>query len=231
MTETQHHKLSAIIPAYNEAGRVGRVVRQTRRYVDEVLVVDDGSRDATREEAHKAGAEVVANRFQKGYIGAIKTGFQEATGEILITLDADGEHDPADIPKLVEPIIAGEADLVLGGRPSIPRPSERFLGWLARMRVRGVRDVGTGFRALRRDLARKLELRGRCTCGTFVLEAALLGARVREVPVRGRPPLIPKRRRILWEHGPQAVYVLRLLLRPRFLRRRDTSHGGSAAGE
>ena len=207
------NKVVVVIPAYNEEGRVGRVVRETLSYVDEVIVVDDGSTDRTREEAARAGAKVVANRFQKGYIGAIKTGFREATGEIVITLDADGEHDPADIPKLVEPITSGQADLVLGRRGYVPRPSERFLNWLARRRVPQVRDTGTGFRALRTDLARNLQLRGRCTCGIFVLEAVARGAKVAEVSVRERPPVSPKRRRVMWEHIPQTLYVLRWLLK------------------
>lgn len=211
MNEAPAAKVSVVIPAYNEEGRVGRVVRETLSYVDEVIVVDDGSTDCTREDAEQAGAKVVANRFQKGYIGAIKTGFREAAGEIVITLDADGEHDPADIPKLVEPITSGQADLVLGRRPHVPRPSERFLNWLARRRVPHVRDTGTGFRALRTDLARSLQLRGRCTCGIFVLEAVARGARVAEVSVREQPPISPKRRRVMWEHIPQTLYVLRWL--------------------
>lgn len=211
MNEAPAAKVSVVIPAYNEEGRVGRVVRETLSYADEVIVVDDGSTDRTREEAARAGAKVVANRFQKGYIGAIKTGFREAAGEIVITLDADGEHDPADIPKLVEPITSGQADLVLGRRPHVPRPSERFLNWLARRRVPHVRDTGTGFRALRTDLARSLQLRGRCTCGIFVLEAVARGARVAEVSVREQPPISPKRRRVMWEHIPQTLYVLRWL--------------------
>ncbi len=213
MRNAPRPKISAVIPAYNEEGRVGKVVEETLRYVDEVIVVDDGSQDRTREEATWAGAKVVANRFEKGYIGAIKTGFLEASGEIVVTLDADGEHDPADIPKLVEPILSGRADLVLGRRSVIPRPSERLLNLLARLCVPGVRDTGTGFRTLRTDLARKLKLRGRCTCGVFVLEAFLHGATIREVSVKSRAPLTPKRRRIMWEHVLQLFYVLGLLLR------------------
>lgn len=208
--------ISAVIPAYNEEGRVGKIVCRVFPYADEVIVVDDGSTDRTREEATSAGAQLVPNQLQKGYIGAIRTGFQEAKGDIVVTLDADGEHDPRDIPALVVPILSGRADLVLGRRSTVPRPSERWLSWLVRRRVPHVFDSGTGFRALRTDLACKLQLSGRCTCGVFVLEAVHHGARIVEVPVRERPPLTPKRRRVMWEHLAQAFYVLRWLYRVRF---------------
>jgi len=204
-----------VIPAKNEAGRVVKVVHETLTYVDSVLVVDDGSTDRTGEEASAAGAKVVANLFSKGYIGALRTGFHEAEGEILVTLDADGEHDPADIPKLVAPIVAGQADLVLGRRTTAPRPSERAINWLARRRVPHILDTGTGFRALRAELAHKLTLVGRCTCGIFVLEAVHHGARIAEVSVHEHLPIASKPRRIMWAHLPQLGYVVRQLLRVR----------------
>jgi len=201
--------VTAIVPAYNQAARIGRVVEETLPHVDEVLVVDDGSTDETRNVAVDAGARVIANPFETGTIGGLKTGFQAAQGGIVVTLDADGEHDPADIPKLIEPIVNGEADLVLGQRASIARPSERFINWLTNRRV-CVRDSGTGYRALRQDLARSLELRGRCTCGTFVLEAVHRGARLTDVPITLRSTEKP--RQIAWPPLAQIKYVLDWLL-------------------
>lgn len=153
---------------------------------------------------------VLPNQFKKGYIGAIKTGFQQARGNILVTLDADGEHDPGDIPHLIKPILEGEADLVLGRRDPISRTSERFLNWLTNSKVK-VRDSGTGFRAIKRELAQKLSLKGKCTCGILVLEANSYSARIAEVPVTLRP--ISKERKIAWSHLWQMFYVLRWLLR------------------
>ncbi len=173
-------------------------------------MIDDGSTDETREEAKRAGAKVISNQDKKGYIGAIKTGSREARGQIIVTLDGDGEHDPGEIPKLIEPILRGEADLVLGLREEIARPSEQFLNWLTNFRVK-VTDSGTGFRALKRELALQLELKGRCTCGVFVLEAAALGARIAEVPISTNP--IDKERKPAWYHLRQLFYVLRWLLK------------------
>lgn len=198
-----------IIPAYNEAPRIAETVRRAREYADEVLVVDDGSTDRTVEEAREAGVRVI-RQDHSGYIAAIKRGFREAQGEVVVTMDADGEHRPEDIPHLVAPILEGRADLVLGQRPQIPRLSERFLNWLAGFKVK-VRDSGTGFRALRRDLALRLELRGKCICGISVLEPAAMGARIFEVPIQ--LARVDKPRRIAWFHIPQVWYVLQWIIR------------------
>lgn len=200
--------VTVIIPAYNEAARIGDVVQEALAYADEIVVVDDGSTDPTGEVAAAAGARV-ARQPNAGYIQAIKRGFREASGGIVVTMDADGEHRAKDIPHLVGPIMAGEADLVLGKRPKIVRPSERFLNWLTTLRVT-VTDSGTGFRALRKSLALKLELKGRCICGTSVLEAVAVGARVIEVPICLKS--IDKPRRIAWFHVPQVWYVIQCLL-------------------
>lgn len=202
--------LSVVIPAYNEATRIGKTVREARRYADEVIVVDDGSADGTVAEAEEAGARVVRQNHG-GYIAAIQRGFREAQEKIVVTMDADGEHRAEDIPRLVAPILLDEADLVLGVRLHIARPSERLLNWLASFRLK-VSDSGTGFRALRRDLALRLELKGRCICGVSVLEPAALGARIVEVPIE--LARVEKPRRIAWFHVPQVWYVVKWLLRP-----------------
>jgi glycosyltransferase involved in cell wall biosynthesis len=201
--------LSVIIPAYNEAARIGPVVRSALRYADEVVVVDDGSADETAAVARASGARVI-RQDNAGYIAAVKRGFREARGDVVVTMDADGEHCAEDIPRLARPILDGEADLVLGRRPEIARFSERFLNWLTQFRVK-VRDSGTGFRALRRELALKLELKGRCICGVSVLEPAALGARIVEVPIE--LTRVDKPRRIAWFHVPQVWYVVRWLLK------------------
>ncbi|MFD1588932.1 glycosyltransferase family 2 protein [Halorientalis brevis] len=204
---------TVVVPAYNEAGRIGRTVDElVEEYGYSVLVVDDGSSDATAEAARSAGATVIEQPTNKGYIAALKRGFREASAEIVVTFDADGEHQPADVERLVAPIANDELDLVLGARTTIPRPSERLLNRLARLRV-DVTDSGTGFRALRRSLAVDLELDTACTCGTLVLEAAANGARIGEVHSETRS--VQKPRGIAWKHGRQFFHVLAHLVNTR----------------
>lgn len=197
--------VSVIIPAYNESQRIALVVRAAQKYADQVLVVDDGSTDGTREVVEALGARIVENRYRKGYIGAIRTGFKEVNGDIVVTLDADGEHDPSDIPRLVAPISEMRANLVLGKRQEIPRLSERFINWLTNFKVK-VGDSGTGFRAMDKELAIKLRLKGKCTCGTLVLEANRYGATIVEVPIT--ICIITKERKAAWKHLWQIFFVL-----------------------
>ena len=203
-------KVTAIIPAYNEESRIGDVIHKTRLYVDEVIVIDDFSEDDTLKEAERAGANVFRNEKNRGYLGSIKRGFQEAQSDILTTLDGDGQHNPEEIPRLIEPILKGKADLVLGKRRTIPRPSERFLNWLTRFKI-NVEDSGTGFRALKQALASQLNLKGKCTCGTLVLEAKALGAKILEVPVSINPG--KKVTKVAWFHFLQLFFVLKWLIK------------------
>ncbi|MFP4642054.1 MAG: glycosyltransferase family 2 protein, partial [Dehalococcoidia bacterium] len=200
---------TVIIPARNESERIGQVIKDSQKHAGEVIVVDDASTDGTAGVARELGATVVGNTRRRGYIGAIKTGFQRASGDIVVTIDADGEHDPRDIPQLIKPISDGKADLVLGKREEISRISEKFINWLTSFKVK-VADSGTGFRAIKRELAVQLKLTGKCTCGILVLEANHHGARTAEVPVSLRPVLKP--RKIAWGHFQQIFYVLRWLI-------------------
>ena len=201
--------LTVIMPAYNEAERIAAVLYKAMPSAQEVLVVDDGSLDQTVEVARFAGARVTTQENQ-GYLAAVKRGFQEARGDIVLTMDADGEHDPLDIPDLVRPIEAWTADMVLGRREHIARISERIISRMAGWKVQ-VNDTGTGMRAMRRSLAVQLSLPGRCICGTSVLEARHLGARIVEVPIHLGHTAKP--RRWAWGHMVQIWYVLLWLLK------------------
>ncbi|HDM22248.1 MAG TPA: glycosyltransferase family 2 protein [Methanomicrobia archaeon] len=201
-------KVTAIIPAHNEEKRIGNVVKKTKEYVDEVLVIDDASEDNTKKEAENYGARVLRFEKNRGYISAIKEGFRKAEGDVLITIDGDGEHDPSEIPKLLKEIEEGY-DLVLGKRERIDRVSERILNLLVNFKVK-CKDSGTGFRAIKKELALKLEIRGKCTCGILVLEAYKHNAKIKEVPIKIRK--VDKKRKIAFFHFYQFFYVLRELI-------------------
>jgi polyprenyl-phospho-N-acetylgalactosaminyl synthase len=198
-------KISAVIPAYNEANRIIRTLNQVEPFVDEIIVVDDASLDDTADLAKKSGATVFTQKKNQGYINAIKYGFKKANGDIVVTIDADGEFSASEIPNLVKPIINGSADMVQGHRNTVPRPSERVLTWLAKKRV-NVGDSGTGLRAIRSDLARSLEIKGACICGVLSLEIASKGGRIVEIPIQLQQTNKP--RKIAWFHVTQFFYLV-----------------------
>jgi glycosyltransferase involved in cell wall biosynthesis len=115
----EHTKTVAIIPAYNEARFIASVVLVASKYVDVVIVVDDGSNDATAELATRSGALVLRHETNRGKGAALNTGFQKARelGATAVTLlDGDGQHRPDDIPRMIKPILDGESDMVVGSR-------------------------------------------------------------------------------------------------------------------
>ncbi len=206
------NSISVVIPARNERERIAQVIEGTRRYADEIIVIDDASTDETEQLARELGTTVVKNQQRKGYIESIKAGFKIAKGDIVVTMDADGEHNPEDIPRLIKPISDGEAEVVLGRRQQKARMSERFIDWLVSFKVK-VSDSCTGFRAIKRNLTLELNLRGQCTCGILVLEADYNGARVVEIPIETIPT--NKHRQIAWHHFKQVFYILNWLLKRR----------------
>lgn len=149
----------AVIPAFNEGRFIGSVVLQAHRYAQVVIVVDDGSTDATGEIAHAAGALVVRHERNLGKGAALNSGFRKARElhpDAVVTLDGDAQHEPAEIERLVAPVLRGEADLVVGSRylrgpASVPRGriwGHRAFTWLTNL-ASGVHvtDSQSGFRA------------------------------------------------------------------------------------
>lgn len=155
--------LSIILPAKNEFAAIGATVSGIRQHYPhaEVIVVNDGSSDSTAEVAEAAGARVVHHPYSKGNGAAIKTGARAAGGEIIVFMDADGQHDPADIPRLLALIEQGH-DMVVGARQKGSQASmgrglanglyNRLASWMTGHRVE---DLTSGFRAVRADKFRE----------------------------------------------------------------------------
>ena len=148
--------VSVVIPAMNEERAIGSVVAQLRHTAPwrEVLVIDDGSTDATAARATDAGARVICHPYNKGNGAAVKTGIRNAAGEFLLIIDADGQHAPADALRLVSRL--GEYDLVVGARngstqaTAARRGGNALLNWLASyLTGRTIPDLTSGFRGAR----------------------------------------------------------------------------------
>ena len=155
----------AIVPALNEAGSIARVIAEIRSFDPgfEIVVIDDGSADRTTEIARAGGAHVVRLPFNLGIGGAVQTGFRYAFEhgfDLAVRLDGDGQHDPAELARILAPVIAGEADIAVGSRfagersyrpPRSRRIGIRLLAWIvSRLVGRRVTDTTSGFQALNR---------------------------------------------------------------------------------
>jgi glycosyltransferase involved in cell wall biosynthesis len=123
-------KIIAVIPAYNESGHVAEVVRRMQKHVDGTIVVDDGSTDTTPEVARREGAFVVSHAMNCGAGAATMTGVHAARllrADVIVTLDADGQHNPDDIPQLLTPVLKSKVDVVIGTRFRGPKNTIPFI--------------------------------------------------------------------------------------------------------
>ena len=151
---TTSPKIIAVIPAYNEETTVGAVVASLKPLVAQVIVVDDHSTDNTADAARVAGAIVSGHEENLGYDISLDDGFKLAAkmdADIFMTFDADGEHDVRDVPKILEPILSGKADIVAGQRPHSRHIGERLFALYTFVRFY-VRDPLCGFKAYRRTV-------------------------------------------------------------------------------
>lgn len=195
--------LAVVMAAYNESGSVGPVLATLPETLDGLrvlpVVIDDGSSDDTREEAREAGAVVGTHRHNLGQGDALRTGFALAGrlgARVVVTMDADGQHDPADLPALVGPVVAGEADYVQGSR-FLGRYDDaggaRDLGIRGFTRLitllthTGITDCTNGYRAVDGPSLARLDLvEDRFSAPEILIQAAGHGLRIQEVPVHIR---------------------------------------------
>jgi len=189
-------RATVVIPAKDEEGIVGSIVDACRPHADEILVVDGHSRDRTRDIAVEHGARVIVDNG-RGKGDALRMALAATTTEIVVFIDADGSHEPADIPKLIEPIRAGQADLVIasrgkGGSDELHGTLDQLIRYIGsqlimlainyRWNVR-LTDSQNGFRAIRTDVARSLGLTSNATTieQEMLMKALKRGYRVAEI--------------------------------------------------
>ena len=187
----------AVIPAYEAAATVGAVVEATRRLLPEVLVVDDGSCDGTGDAARSAGARLLRLDSNRGKGRALRAGFSLALdmgASAVVTLDADGQHEPTEIPRLLHRWQSTGAALVIGSRTDVEaqmtparrfgyRFSRRAISFFAGIRVQ---DTQSGFRLYAASLLKEIRLRGTRyeLESEVIVKAARTGLRVESVPIR-----------------------------------------------
>jgi glycosyltransferase involved in cell wall biosynthesis len=189
--------VTVVIPTKNEEGLIADIIEAVRPHAAEILVVDGHSTDRTREIAAARGARVILDAG-RGKGEALRRSLVEARHDVLVFIDADGSHDPKDIPYLVAPILRGDAELVIGSRTrggsdELHGTAEQLLRYIGsqlimlainyRWQVR-LTDSQNGFRAIRRDAAQALGLKANLTTieQEMLMRALKRGCRVVEIP-------------------------------------------------
>ena len=228
--QPQYKTLSIVIPAYNEKQTIAHVVDSVMaapiKLAREIIIVDDCSKDGTREILESlrqpAGAtlKVVMHETNQGKGAAIRTGLQHVTGEIVLVQDADLEYDPSDFPALLEPILSGRADVVFGNRfhGGAHRvlyfwhyQANLFLTTLCDMITNlNLSDMEVGYKVFRSEFIKKVKL----TANRFgfepeiTIKVARLKCRIYEVPISYHGRTYEEGKKITWKDGIAALYFL-----------------------
>lgn len=187
------------IPAYNEAHKIAEVISGCREFASRVIVYDDGSADNTREIAMNAGATVIRGLENKGYGTAIRSLFRYAKKEdadIMVTIDADGQHDPSQVHNLLLAIIDEDMDIVIGSRfltsqdrEKVPRYRSFGIKTITRLTqvasYRNITDAQSGFRAYGKNALKEINLheQGMGVSAEILMRAKERGLMIKEVPV------------------------------------------------
>lgn len=191
-------KITCVVPAYNEEKNISQVISKLKSFVNEIIIVDDASRDKTFESASQGEAIVVRHIINRGQGAALRTGTQlalERGADIIIHFDADDQFQASEIPDMLAPILNNEADAVLGSRflnkkSNLPIIKEKLIMPLARLINRlffniRLSDPQSGFRALNRRSAEtlKIENDGMAHCSEIIYKLFKNNNRVVEIPI------------------------------------------------
>ena len=218
-------KLSVIIPVYNEEATIQEILQQVRAVglAYEIIIVDDGSTDRTREllkvEETQPGTSVIYHDRNQGKGAAVRTGFDRATGDILLIQDADLEYDPRDYPVLLRPIEEGRVKVVYGSRFLGPRKAMLFwhmLGNKALTLLTNIlyntilSDMETCYKVFKADAIKGIPLRSRRFEFEPEITAKVLkrGHRIFEVPISYYGREYNEGKKITWREGPKAIWTL-----------------------
>ena len=224
----------AIIPAYNEEIAIGSIILKTKQYVSKVIVVNDGSKDDTGKIASLAGADIITLPENQGKTHAVFRGIKEAkqlNPDIIVLLDADGQHDPDDIPAVISPVLSGEADLAVGSRfitiksnvPRYRRFGQKSLDLITNTNSHSkFTDTQNGFRALGKNAFSHFDFRSE----GFSIESDMLnhfssiGLVIQEVPVSVRYDVPNQHKVHPIQHGLDvfsAIFFTKIVEKPVFL--------------
>lgn len=219
-------KISVVIPVFNEVNTIDEIIRRVNEVSldKEIIVVDDGSSDGTREKLQKLkvdGMKVFYHQKNQGKGAALRTGFKNCQGEIIITQDADLEYDPQEYNVLIEPIIKGVADAVFGSRLSGGKPQRVYLFWhkfgnhlltlLTNILYNNtLSDMETGYKVFRKEVVDMLIIKS----NGFSVEPEMTAKifkrnwRVYEIPISYYGRTYREGKKITWKQGLSAIFTL-----------------------
>lgn len=219
-------KISVVIPVYNEVGTIEEIIRKVKEVPldKEIIVVDDGSSDGTREKLQKLnvdGMKVFYHHKNQGKGAALRTGFKNCQGQIIITQDADLEYDPQEYHSLIDPILKGAADVVYGSRLSGGRPQRVYLFWhkfgnrlltlLTNILYNNtLSDMETGYKVFRKNVLDSFNIHSQ----GFSIEPEITAKifkgswRVYEIPISYYGRTYREGKKITWKHGFSAILAL-----------------------
>lgn len=226
-------KLTIVIPAYNEEKTIQKVIERVKKadigpLEREIIVVDDASKDKTREIVNGlSGVRLIAHEQNRGKGGAVKSGMRAATGDIVLIQDADLEYDPADFKKVIEPILSGQADAVMGSRFAYERPqyffgtpkSPFFTHYIGNLTIIFLTNLLYGYsgtdyegcyKAFKREIISRIpiEADGFEYDNELICKLLRLGRTIMEVPISYKPRSYEAGKKIKWVDGLRIIWTI-----------------------